>query len=206
MDKAALDWRRLPTERATGVLRLVDASAVLPRRADTHYAKRDPFSIALIIIHQTQGQVMPPPEGLLRTADYFITDDNPARPLQDGRGWPGFAYTFYVPFAPIADDDGRLVVYRCQPDDVVSFHTHGHDRDGVAVVFQGSFRSLTNARGGAPSEAQLRILPELIAYLRARYGVGVDALKTHSDFTKPDCPGFDLEQRIAALRAAGGNA
>jgi hypothetical protein len=143
---------------------------------------------------------------MVRTGEYFVADDNPARPLQDGRGWPGFAYTFYVPFAPLVDADGRLVVYRCQPDEAVSYHTQGHDHDGVAVVFQGSFQSRTNAQGGAPSEAQLRILPGFLSYLCGRYRVTSAALRTHSNFTKPDCPGFALEEHIAALRAAGGTA
>src|SRR4051794_27866328 len=110
---AAFDWRILRTEATTTVFRLVDASPVLPRRTDKRYARRDPAAIALIIVHQTQGQTLAPPAGMVRTGEYFVADDNPARPLQDGRGWPGFAYTFYVPFAPLVDADGRLVVYRC---------------------------------------------------------------------------------------------
>lgn len=187
-----------PTEAVGRLVRLVDVSALLPRNPHRSYPKRT-GPIRRIAVHQTQGGILPPPTGLIREAEYFVAPPGD-KGIDQGRGWPGFAYTFWVPFRPAVDGEGRLIVYRCQPDDVVSNHTRTVNEDGVAVAFQGNFASVKKRDLGAPSTEQLQVFPELLTHLVKRYGVGFDAIHPHSAFTKPDCPGFELERQIHLLQ------
>jgi len=178
---------------------LVDVASALPRRPHVSYPSRTE-TIRHIIVHQTQGGVLPPPLGLLREAEYFIADRGPDGSIENGRGWPGFAYTFWVPFAPLLDKRGWPIVYRCQRDWTVSNHTEGANQDGVAVAFQGRFASVERPGAGAPSAVQLAVFEPLLRHLIGRYGLGADDVLPHSHFTKPSCPGFELERRIHLLK------
>lgn len=188
-----------PTEFVGDKFRLVDASAALPRRRGASYPTR-PTSIKRVIIHQTEGGTKPPPGALVNEAEYFIADPKGTGSVSDGRGWPGFAYTFWVPHAPAVDADGRWIVYRCQPDDIESNHTRTANADGVAIAFQGTFASVEDKDAGPPSDAQLAIFEPLVRYLLRRYGIWASDVFPHSAFTKPMCPGFELERRIHVLQ------
>lgn len=196
----ALTFDSAPTEAATQVIRVVDVSAVLPSSRERSYSKRDPSKISEINLHQTEGNTKPPPGGLMATAEYFIAPDVDGKG-SSGRGWPGFAYTFYVPFQPPRDADGRLVVYRCQPDDVRSYHTRDRDRVGVAIAFQGTFRSVDGGKGD-PAPDQVTAGEALIRHLLDRYHLDELDLYAHRDWGKRCCPGSELEILIDMLRAA----
>ena len=141
-----------------------------------------------------------------RTLELFetmgIVETTLAQGIGAGRGWPGFAYTYWVPWWPRVDGDRRIVVYRCQPDDVVSNHTHGATVDGVAVAFQGCFPP---ARGAncEPSDAQRIAFGELAAHLLARHHLASAALAPHSALGKADCPGSTLAAWITEFQRNG---
>lgn len=202
MPPAVDNFDSLPTEYECASFVLKDASAMLPRRTGVAYKKRGSSVIDEIIVHQTQGSTKPPVrEALLNEARFFIGDDDPATADVEGRGWPGFAYTFWIPFKPELTPAGLPIFYRCQPDDVVSYHTRHRSAWGVGVAFQGLFRSRTSPDGGRPSVWQLQPLRAFFGYLFNRYSIGVLDLFTHSDFGKEDCPGFELEERVGDWRA-----
>jgi hypothetical protein len=191
MDAAAFD--SLPVEYSCDSFELLDATAVLPRSGG--YKTR--WRVEQIIVHQTQGGTKPGRYGLLATADYHVRV----------RGWPGIGYTFYVPFRPESGDGGRPRIYRCHSDEARSYHTgpRGHrelgaNATGVAVAFQGTFRSRSHSDGERPSAEQRYVFRPLLKYLFGRYKLtGLD-LFAHSDFGKPDCPGDELEDWIDSVR------
>jgi hypothetical protein len=150
MPPAVDSFASLPVEYECASFVLKDASAMLPRRTGTAYKKRIVATIDEIIVHQTQGSTKPPVRNaLLNEAEFFIASDDPATSDIEGRGFPGFAYTFWVPFRPEVTQAGVPIIYRCQPDDTVSYHTGKHgeilgrNAVGVAIAFQGLFRSRT---------------------------------------------------------------
>ena len=67
------------------------------------------------------------------------------------------------------------------------------------MAFQGAFAS-TERAFGAPSAPQLAVFEPLLRHLLWRYGLGVADVFPHSHFTKPSCPGFELERRIRLLK------
>ena len=185
-----------------GRLRIVDVSRALPRAEGHSYPRRNPNQITRILVHQTQGAFAVEPEiALMREGEYFIAPPG-AQGIGAGRGWPGFAYTYWVPWWPRVDGDRRIVVYRCQPDDVVSNHTHCATVDGVAVAFQGCFPP---ARGAncEPSDAQRIAFGELAAHLLARHHLASAALAPHSALGKADCPGSTLAAWITEFQRNG---
>lgn len=201
MAPAASAFRDAPTEAAGALFRLVDVSGLLPRKG-SYPARTD--RIKRVVVHQTEGGVTPPPRGLINEAEYFIRPPSESGGIEDGRGWPGFAYTFWVPFYPLTAGDGLFIVYRCQPDDVVSNHTRFANGTAVSVAFQGRFKSVEpHPFAGDLSGPQRLLFAPLMQHLLGRYGLGVDAVAPHSAFGKPSCPGFELERCIRDLQGKG---
>jgi hypothetical protein len=207
----AADFEHLPIEFDGPDFRLVDASSILPRRSDRHYFTRDPSKIAEVICHQTQGSSKNAGRfGLLHTAEFFVADDNPATEDVEGRAYPGFGYTFYVPWQPELGIDFVPIIYRCQPDNIHSYHTKHHNIGGVGIAFQGHFRS-RNERFApdSPSPWQRAIFQPLLRYLIFHcYQLSPLSVFGHNDFGKEDCPGDEInawidQYRIDSLRAAG---
>jgi hypothetical protein len=198
----------LPIEYECASFVLKDASGVLPRRGGVRYGHRIISTIDEIIVHQTQGSTKPPVrQALLNEAEFFIAPDDPATPDVEGRGFPGFAYTFWIPFKPEITQNGAPIIYRCQPDEVISYHTGKHgdivgrNSVGVAIAFQGLFRSRTSREAPNPSWQQTALFRGLLDYLFSRYTLTPLDLFGHCDFGKEDCPGFDLEARIDDVRS-----
>lgn len=197
-------WQRFPFEVFRGI-RLVDVSNVLPRDAERGYPRRDPAGIRRVVIHQTQGQwSVEPAIALAREASYFVEKpDAHGGGIDDGRGWPGFGYTFWAPWWPELDEDGRLVAYRCQPDNVKSNHTRGANVDGVAIAFQGRFAPC-RAADCEPSDHQRRLFAGLVGYCLNRYRLPLSAIEPHSVHGKADCPGDALASWIGEFQRNGG--
>lgn len=117
---------------------ITDLTAVLPRTSPWPTRTVPPDCI---VIHHS---VTPSDYPLDRIAEYHV-----------GRGYPGIAYHYAIP--------GDGAVYRCNPDDALSWH--GHDGNtGLGVVLLGDFTS------APPTEAQLVSAAWLVGYLRGLYG------------------------------------
>lgn len=188
---------------------LEDVSAVLAKDPEHAYGTRGVDEIDSFFVHHTGGSTAPRGRrAVLREAEFFVRKDDPLGPGLQGRGWPGFAYTFFLPHEPDCDAEGRLIAYRTQPDAVVSYHTgdlfHPGDenRRGVAVACQGHFTSrFDDAHAGQPSAAQMALLEDLWAWAQKRYAkLGPLGIYTHSMFGKPACPGARLEQWVMEQR------
>ena len=124
-----------------------------------------------------------------------------------GRGWPGAAYTFLVPYRPEVVD-GKFEVYRLWDDQWRTFHTGGRwNGRAVAVGFGGSLNTrhaprFSADRGRDPTNEQFEAGTELILeYLLPRYGLDAETgLKGHFEAGKPTCPGDILEAWVRLQR------
>lgn len=86
--------------------------------------------------------------------------------VQSKRGFPGAPYHLWVPYLPVRDDEGRLVVFRLCEDEYRAWHTGDVANDrGVGLCLQGR---LTKS---GPSPAQAEALEALIPWASARYGL-----------------------------------
>jgi hypothetical protein len=187
--------------------------------------------ITTIVCHQTAGGYGAANKQVFETASFFVRDPafkpNP-RFNQDlpaglknmrflwtgtGRGWPGFAYTWFVPFKPIIwvdpDTDTELyLIYQCNDLNTISWHTGDHQNDiGGGIAFQGYFLEpdagiIHPMKGtdGSPSEAQLQIYEGFwSAY--AQPVLGATILTIHAEHGKPSCPGQVLREKTLELRS-----
>lgn len=188
----------------------MDVSDQLPRhrnypwnwRKSARHERRIIQDIRRVILHHSAGNIWAPPRGIQAQGRYFVRDP----PIKDGkpdyrvgRGWPGFGYTCYLPYAPLLYE-GRPIVYQCQPWTEESWHTKGGNETGVALEIQGSFSNAAGGRNPSPIQQQL-IGPVVHEWLLPTLGLTSYAIRGHCDYTKPTCPGWWLERWLRAARA-----
>lgn len=159
---------------------LYDVSDRLPKHATKRYEERT-GKIERIYLHHSGADGAEGVDGLFASARYCV----------HGRDWPGEPYTYWLPTKPDIDTNEKLVVYRCNPDNLRTYHTgraaNGH---GIGVAFQG------NHTKKPASEAQLICASALINWLLNRHSLTLpDALSWHSEAEKfggkgkASCPG-----------------
>lgn len=177
---------RIEAELARDVL-LMDVSDRLPRARP--YPKRKK-KIDRLVVHHSGMLGRTGLEGMFASARYAIA------PKPEGRGFPGFSYTFWIPYYP--PTSGPLLVYRGNADDVRSNHTTGSNDRGVAVVLQGNLHQLGHA-----SPWQIEALEALIPWAFERYGFSSpDSLTWHSEVGKKKaCPGPGVVSWLSEYRS-----
>lgn len=176
---------------------LVDVSDTLPRHATKRWGRRPLQGIRRLYVHHSGALGRPGLEGMRASAQYEIDHRDGDKPEP---GWPGFAYHFWLPHAEDRDAEGRLVVYRGNPDAARTYHTGGPcNVHGIGLCLQGNLTST------GPSVAQATALGALLPWLLARHQLQLpDGLSWHSDSArfggtgKPSCPGPAV---VAWLRA-----
>ena len=102
----------------------------------------------------------------------------------EGNGWAGAGYHFLV------RKDGT--VYSMRPEWAVGSHAKGSNSDSIGVCFEGDYMFETMP------QAQLDAGRELVAYLKAKYGI--EAVLRHRDVYDTNCPGdrFPFDQIAGA--------
>lgn len=89
------------------------------------------------------------------------------------RSWSGVGYHFIV------RKDGQI--YRGRPEDVVGAHATNFNSKSIGICFEGDYTVETMPL------AQLEAGKELVAYLKAKYGI--TKVKGHRDLMATSCPG-----------------
>lgn len=90
-----------------------------------------------------------------------------------GNGWSGAGYHFEV------RKDGS--VYSLRPEWAVGSHAQGSNYDSIGICFEGNYMTEEMPK------AQLDAGRELIAYLKAKYGI--EKVQRHKDVYDTNCPG-----------------
>lgn len=88
-------------------------------------------------------------------------------------GWSGLGYHFFV------SRSGQI--FRGRPEDVVGSHAKGYNSKSIGICFEGDYTVQTMPK------AQLEAGKELVAYLKAKYGIA--KVKGHRDLMATSCPG-----------------
>lgn len=99
-----------------------------------------------------------------------------------GNGWSGAGYHFEV------RKDGS--VYSLRPEWAVGSHAQGSNYDSIGICFEGNFMFENMP------QAQLEAGRELVAYLKAKYGI--EKVQRHKDVCDTNCPGdnFPFEELV----------
>jgi len=174
--------------------------AVVGSYKDVH--NRD---IAKFYFHQSAGNVTRSGlDGLMDEAHFFVRDpawDDKGRWTGRGRGWPGFAYTYYLPYRPLVYN-GKYIVFMCNKHETVSWHS-GDNYHSEACVLQGYFYSRhiktfkpKKGQDGHPSKDQMHTLLTFTdEYVIEHLGIDEKQVVGHymSPHPKPTCPGDDVE-------------
>lgn len=93
--------------------------------------------------------------------------------VHKNNGWSGIGYHFYV------RKDGSI--YRGRPEYAIGAHASGSNYNSIGICAEGNFENETM------SDAQKNAVKELVAYLKAKYGITI--VQRHSDVCRTACPG-----------------
>ena len=165
---------------------LYDVSHLLAKHKTKTYQKRDPKNIDTIILHKSGADGRAGFQGMQDCVRYVVQSREPE--------FPGMPYTFWLPRSPSLDAEKRFVVYRGQPDDVVSWHTGGRmNHRGVGIGVQGNYDGDGGAFLRTPTPAQWVMVEALVDWLLAQHNIDLGkepaALTGHFEHGKPVCPG-----------------
>jgi hypothetical protein len=177
---------KLESDLGAGVA-LYDVAHLLERTP--REKRRNPAAIVRLFHHHSGALGRDGFGGLAASARYVV----------EQREFRGPAYTYWLAFTPDTDGEGRLVVYRAQPDDVVSSHTGGLNATGIAACWQG------NLGKTRPSAAQRRMAERLCLYLERRHpslehSFHAEAAK-FGGRSKKTCPGPHVTRWVEAWRS-----
>ena len=160
-----------------------------------------------LYIHQTAGSTrLGGFEAVEATNNFFIrppawTKDG--RWTGMGRGWPGFGYTFYLPFRPLVYNR-KWVIFQVWEHDWVTWHS-SDNRSSAALALQGYFKSRHMRRfkprgygneKGEPSDAQIVAMEGFVhEYAIGHLNIPQTQIKGHADspYPKKTCPGDTVE-------------
>lgn len=197
---AKMTFKRTPPESGIveAVLKrsvIMDVVHLLPTHRSKRWRKRDPQLINRVFVHHSGALGSEGFKGMRGSARYSVSD-TPKK-----KGWAGFAYTYWL--ADLADlmPNGKLVIYRGNPDEARTYHTGGKaNTRGTAFCFQGNRTRIS------PSEEQLIMGVDLVAHLRKRHTLASpdpfcphSGSKPYGGTGKQTCPGSYIEQWIDAL-------
>lgn len=190
---SALDL--MPSERVADGVELYDATEILareyPRKRSRHAVRPPGQRIDAVFVHHSGSLGRAGLDGL-RGAVRFVTH-------QRTPGFPGPPYHMWIPYLPVRDDEGRLVVFRACEDEYRAWHSGGEANDrGVGICLQGKLGKT------GPSPAQVEALEALLPWASERYGLPWGDIRTwlswHSDAArlggraKAACPGAATER------------
>ena len=102
------------------------------------------------------------------------------------KGWQDIGY-----HAGIEEINGQFVCLYGRPDWLSGAHTKGHNGSSLGFCFVGDYN------GSRPGDARLRVAARrVLAPWLLRYGLDVDDLVPHSQYSSKTCPGllFSMEQ------------
>lgn len=142
-------------------LNIVDLAGKLPTAAGKSYKNRSVQDIRRVVFHHS-ATVSGSPEGFAR---YHV----------EQHGWPGIGYHFVI------GQDGT--VYRCNPDDKISYHCSGQNGHSIGVCLVGNFEL------SPPTPAQLKSASGLMRVITAKYEWVDKTPYGHKDFSSTNCPG-----------------
>lgn len=91
----------------------------------------------------------------------------------NGNGWAGAGYHFLI------RKDGT--VYSMRPEWAIGSHAKGSNYDSIGICFEGNYMF------EEMPQAQLDAGRELVAYLKAKYGI--ETVQRHKDVCSTNCPG-----------------
>ena len=179
---------------------IYNVSALLPAHGTKTYKTRATDSISYIIVHKSGADGASGYKGAQGCANYVVNH----------RKWAGMPYTFWLSQDPDMDEQGRLVIYRCQPDDIVSWHTgNGMNGIGTAVGVQGDYDGDWDGLiGKTPTDAQWTMIKALVPWLAQKHQIDLAGasdsdeyyLTGHWEHGKSVCPGDALRGWVMKTR------
>jgi hypothetical protein len=145
---------------------------------------------AEIVIHHTGERQQPklPLETKLRGLQGFAMSPGKVGSLSKP-AWGDVPYHYYI------DVSGRIGEGRdpgFQGDSVTAFD----NEDRIQVVVEGDFER------EEPAKPEIESLTKLVIWLAAKYVISPEAISSHGDHDRTDCPGKNLKPYLEDLRKA----
>jgi len=174
-----------------GGVALYDVSHALP----THASKKYPIrtrAVEGVVVHHSGADGADGFLGLVNHASYCVEHSD----------WAGAAYHVWVSGTADRDGEGRIAVYRANPDETLAWATGGCNEITMGLGFQGdlSERMMTPDQRAA--------FEPLVGWMLSRHSLRTMALGLHSEAhrwggrPKASCPGPFLTEMVRRYRGA----
>lgn len=112
-----------------------DINHLMPKPDQPRFNVRpEGAEIDRVLVHHSGALGRAGVDGAIRSAEYVFEERE--------KPFGALPYHWWIPRFPLHDDQGRLVVLRCAPDEERCWHTGGKANDtGIGVVLQGNTTS-----------------------------------------------------------------
>lgn len=124
---------------------------------------------------------------IIHHAEASVCDAATIHQWHKGNGWAGIGYHFVV--------RKNGTIQRGRPENTIGAHASGSNSDSIGICFEGAYmtESMPNAQKKAGKE--------LVAYLKAKYGI--NKVLRHSEVCPTSCPGVKFPfSEIAGVAAS----
>lgn len=175
-----------------------DISEELPRHPHKRWPKRTSTSKSLTVHHTGGSTRLKGRSAPVATASFCVRANDPATSGLEGRGWPGIPYHYFIPFEPEVRN-GKIVVYRCQPNGALTNHAGPWNNESIGIALQGTFDARLFA-GRQPSDEQRTALFGLFDWLEGMLGIDCWERWPHAWRGKPSCPGATVVSWLVFAR------
>jgi hypothetical protein len=177
-------------------------------RAGGRYYQAPGRKVEKVMLHSLAGPFRRGEDTIHGLARYHTADprhDEQGRVTGGGRGWPGPAYQYLVPFFP-ATVDGRFEVYQLWDPSWVTYCAGAYWNPRTVSVGLGGMHDTRHApkysagQARDPDPAQFDAMKGLVLdYLLPLFGLDEDGLLPHAWAGKPTCPGDVVEAWVCSL-------
>lgn len=124
---------------------------------------------------------------IIHHADASVCDAATIHQWHKGNGWAGIGYHFVV--------RKNGTIQRGRPENTIGAHASGSNSDSIGICFEGAYMT------ESIPDAQKKAGKELVAYLKAKYGI--NKVLRHSEVCPTSCPGVKFPfSEIAGVAAS----
>lgn len=124
---------------------------------------------------------------IIHHAEASVCDAATIHQWHKGNGWAGIGYHFVV--------RKNGTIQRGRPENTIGAHASGSNSDSIGICFEGAYMT------ESMPDAQKKAGKELVAYLKAKYGI--NKVLRHSEVCPTSCPGVKFPfSEIAGVAAS----
>lgn len=176
-NKLVKQFKFIMPKKETLYMKLIDISDTL-KVGPGKFGSRQEKIINKVIVHQSLSDA-----DTIAINRYHISPNNH---IKSG-GCPKICYHYTI------EKDGTI--YKVNSESSIVWHCAGQNLNSIGICVLGDFDAIEyTGKNGSPTKKQFKSLELLLNNLVSKYNL--EKINTHSNFGKPSCPGYDIEDYI----------